>query len=236
MPKSLVLSAFLFFITILLTPVVHAVVYTYDELNRLKEADYENGQSLQYQYDASGNLIGIILVTSTPDDPTTITQQITLSPGWNLISFCLNPEDMTPEALFQSVSSDLVKVKDIHKSYDPNIPSHLNNLTELENGGGYWVNLNQAITLNVSGPPIDAPSAAIQLKEGWNLVAYLCQEAKPVEEALAGIMSVLVKVKSIHKSYDPNIPSHLNNLTELKPGSGYWIKVSSDTILTYSNN
>ncbi len=38
---------------------VSAITYEYDELNRLKKIDYENGAFILYEYDAAGNIIAV---------------------------------------------------------------------------------------------------------------------------------------------------------------------------------
>ncbi len=37
-----------------------------------------------------------------------------------------------------------------------------------------------------------------------------------------------MQIKNLTSSYDPSIPSFLNTLTTMVPGSGYWLKVSAD--------
>ena len=36
---------------------VYAETYEYDELNRLKKVNYDNGTVIEYSYDAAGNLL-----------------------------------------------------------------------------------------------------------------------------------------------------------------------------------
>jgi YD repeat-containing protein len=43
----------------------HAITYTYDQLNRLKAVNYENGGSITYSYDATGNITAIAVVPDT---------------------------------------------------------------------------------------------------------------------------------------------------------------------------
>ncbi len=38
---------------------VSAITYEYDELNRLKKVDYENGASIIYEYDAAGDVTAV---------------------------------------------------------------------------------------------------------------------------------------------------------------------------------
>ena len=56
--KLIISSIFLFSIIFSFIPDSQAVIYIYDDLNRLSAAVYEDGKSLRYEYDASGNLAG----------------------------------------------------------------------------------------------------------------------------------------------------------------------------------
>ena len=161
------------------------------------------------------------------------TQKIPLDSGWNLISLNVQIDDQRPEEVFNSIFSQLTKVKTISKSYDPFVPSFLNNLNTIIPEQGYWLSIEHNIDLFVTGIPLNISSSYIRLNKGWNLVGYHCQYSQSVDQALKGIMDVLVKVKSINQSFDPNIPLFLNTLKELEPNYGYWIKVSSDAILSY---
>jgi hypothetical protein len=58
-------------------------------------------------------------------------------------------------------------------------------------------------------------------------------QAQAVEKVFSEIVSVLVKVKNIQCSYDPDIPPFFNTLKNLIPGEGYWVNVSEDIILNY---
>ena len=48
---------------------VAAITYEYDDLNRLRKVDYENGASIIYEYDAAGNITAVQYVgLSTESD------------------------------------------------------------------------------------------------------------------------------------------------------------------------
>ncbi len=163
-----------------------------------------------------------------------VTQDIPLDSGWNLISLNVHPENMAPSSVFNPIITNIVQVKSSSESYDPTVPEQFNTLTEIRDGYGYWVRVNQNDQLDVTGSVTDVSATAIQLDTGWNLVGYICQQQQPVTDALASIMSALVQVKSTDKTYEPNIPDQFNTLTHLEQGKGYWIKVSSPATLHYS--
>jgi hypothetical protein len=75
----------------------------------------------------------------------------------------------TVEAALAAISTELVRVygwdasdaADPWKLYDPAVPETVNDLTDLESGQGYWVNVSAACTLN-----------GVPLSPGWNLYGH----------------------------------------------------------------
>lgn len=57
-----VLKFLIVVIGFILTPTLHAIDYTYDDLNRLIQVTYPTGQTIHYSYDAVGNLLSVILI------------------------------------------------------------------------------------------------------------------------------------------------------------------------------
>ena len=70
--------------------------------------------------------------------------------------------------------------------------------------------------------------ASISVKSGWNLVGYPRSSGESAADELTSLGSTIVQIKNLTSSYDPSIPSFLNTLSTMVPGSGYWLKVSAD--------
>ncbi|MEM7131461.1 MAG: FG-GAP-like repeat-containing protein [Chloroflexota bacterium] len=76
---------------------------------------------------------------------------------------------------------------------------------------------------------------------GWNLISYPLAVTSPVPQAFASVAGVYSTVYGYDASvidphqrwevYDVSAPAWVNDLTELKPGRGYWIHVTDETIL-----
>ncbi|MCF7911157.1 MAG: tandem-95 repeat protein [Candidatus Cloacimonetes bacterium] len=166
---------------------------------------------------------------------TDVTQILNLSGGWNLISLYVRPTDMSVEAVFAPIMENLLKVKDIYSSYDPSLPAAYNTLHTLEDGAGYYVKVNGVSELDVTGAILDPLQTPIDLSGGWNLVAYVNQNAMDVETAFAELIDggTLLKVKDIFSSYDPSLPSAYNTLVNLEPGKGYYVRVSEPITFYY---
>lgn len=191
--------------------------------------------------------------TSDPDNPTinrdvyrTICDStiIPLKFGWNLISTVLNPLPKLPEIVFEdAINNGALEIVTGFENqqgvyYDPDGPPFLNTLTNIYSSAGYWVKVNQDTEIKVYGNPFDnlwwPPFPYVILTTGWNLVGckYYDSPWTP-EDAFANLIvdSTLVVVTSYNEGgsyFDPNGPSFLNTLTEIKNGFGYWVKVSAD--------
>jgi uncharacterized protein (TIGR02145 family) len=163
---------------------------------------------------------------------------LNLLAGWNLISLDVIPTPATPEAVFATLisASNLELVTGFQNQmgvfFDPAGLPFLNTLTGLVPGEGYWVKVTNETTLNVTGEVIP-PTFAINIKAGWNLVAYWLDETTTPEAAFADLITAgkLLLVTGYEqggKFYDPNGLPFLNTLTEIKNGFGYWVKMSGD--------
>ncbi|GAH06298.1 unnamed protein product, partial [marine sediment metagenome] len=123
--------------------------------------------------------------TVTVEVTTTLTgYNIPLEKGWNLISLPLIPDDSRIESVLANVLDDVISVwKYIPKTDDkpadwsvystgPDAPI---DLTTMGDGVGYWVNLDEAGTMVLSGletplPP-DGPHE-YNVVVGWNLIGF----------------------------------------------------------------
>jgi len=167
-----------------------------------------------------------------------------LSVGWNLISYRLSPASTVITDVLSSIEGqyDLVyayhasDVADPWKKYNTAAPSFLNDLTDIDETIGLWIRATEPVTLTVSG---SVPSSTdISLYTGWNLVGYPSQTTRAVTEALASIEGKYDLVYAYDawdaadpwKKYNTAAPPFLNDLTEMGPGWGYWIRVSEDCV------
>jgi hypothetical protein len=178
-------------------------------------------------------------VTST----TTLTHGIPLVAGWNLVSFNIQPASSAIAEVLNTVAGNysLVYAWDAAGTgtwlkYDPAmLPLSLNSLQNLDESMGFWIKVDRALTLTVSG---SAPGAANHsLEAGWNLVGYPSRVSLALPDAFSqhGVGSDFSLVYAYHasdaadtwKKFDLAVtPVILNDLTELAPAYGYWVKLS----------
>jgi len=180
--------------------------------------------------------------TATPTPTVTPQATIALHVAWNLISIPVSPNSSTPADVLSSVEGlyDLVYAYDASDASDPwkkynvGAPSFVNDLTEIDDTMGFWIHASELAMLTVSGSLPSSP--AIALHEGWNLVGYPSETTLELTEALASIEGLYDLVYAYKawdaddpwKKYNVAAPSFLNDLTEMGPGWGYWIRVSQD--------
>ncbi len=154
---------------------------------------------------------------------------ISLSQGSNLISLYRQPGDTDIASVLSSISGKYTSVwafiDNTWKTYDPVNPG-FSDLTTMEAGRGYWVEMNESATMIVAGL---VPSNSTDLVNGSNLVGYNSVNSWDTPDAITSIegqcVSVWAFIEGSWKLYDPANPG-FSDLTTMEPGYGYWIDVS----------
>ena len=175
------------------------------------------------------------------------THSIDLVEGWNLVSFNLIPLSTNIEDVLDEIGGlyDLVYAWDASGAssgsgnwlvYDPNVGMQ-QSLSTLTNQMGFWINMNDSGTLEVTGTSPSATAVSLQTGAGgWNLVGYPSGGSEALPGALTdhgvGSSSYTViyayhaaDVADVWKEYHPLVPPYANDLTTMTPGWGYWIYV-----------
>lgn len=154
-------------------------------------------------------------------------QNISLQPGWNLLSFNI---DLGSNDFTSVFGANLQQIKNNSQTFAPEMDSYFNTLSSLECAKGYWVNNSSSQTLNVQGNLLSAASNNQALQTGWNLVAYLPDAAMAVGTALNSILGYVQEVRSISASWNPSTGG---SLAQMQSGQAYWVKVSNPCNLIY---
>ncbi len=183
--------------------------------------------------------------------PTT-TQNITLTAGWNLISLQVGNAPL-PVSTFQtslSTPAHLIEVWGYNptsnanvpgqwQSFQPLVPTFPSDLSTLELGRGYWVNVSQTTTLQLTGIPWNGN---LNLLKGWNLVGFpgvslATDEVQELSAVFGPHADRIPQVWTFDTSlqrfsgYDITAVPQLKDLTRVLPGQGYWVYSISDTAL-----
>jgi len=178
------------------------------------------------------------------------THNIDLEAGWNLVSLNVQPVNTEIVAVLASIDGnfDLIYAWDASGAhadsgnwvkYDPNAPAYQNSLDYLDKTMGFWIHMLSSTTLEVTGyQPVTSQIPLLDDVGGWNLVAYPSSVNGVLPEVLSdhGVNDDFSLVYAYHandaadpwKLYDRTSLPYSNDLLELAPGWGYWIKVSDD--------
>jgi hypothetical protein len=168
--------------------------------------------------------------------PTTTPVQISLSAGWNLFSL---PVEVQSKAIGDVLSGITGKFSAIYgfanNSYSSYIPGDpANTLREISPGKGYWIYMDEAATLNVTGTEAGKTT---NLEEGWNLVGLSSRSPQVITSALSSLRGKYEAVYSFNPKenrYLAHFPDGESEFTQLEPGGGYWIYVNEKATWTIS--
>ncbi|MFH2056084.1 MAG: FlgD immunoglobulin-like domain containing protein [bacterium] len=159
-----------------------------------------------------------------------------LVPGWQLISWNLDTETDDIATLFADILDKLDVVLSFESgalTFDPDL-MEFSTLQTADHLHGYWVRMNEAAQLCLTGDPVD-PQTPIMLESNWNLAGYLPDSDFEIEIALGSIFEdfeVGLGFEGGGLVYDSDHPE-LATLTTLRHGYGYWLRVAQPATLVY---
>nr|NQU92920.1 T9SS type A sorting domain-containing protein [Bacteroidota bacterium] len=155
-------------------------------------------------------------------------QTIQLSQGWNGISSYLNPENPEVDYLCSDIENKLIILYNPAGMYWPD--EGVNTLNYWNTHSSYAVKVSGAATLQIKGTFIDYRD--IYLQSGWRYLPVLCSDPVDVATLFAGITQLTI-VKSIAGNgiYWPEY--NINQLNNLQPGKGYYVKMNGNNTITF---
>jgi len=172
-----------------------------------------------------------VLVIATPVAyPTSICNgngtscTITLSTGWNLVSLPIIPTNTDIATVLSGKSGDgIVKIVKYYDSTESNdwksyVPDEGGNLSTIEDGKGYWINMDNSATLTVTGtsaPVTTNPPSTYNVISGWNLIGYKSLTA------YKNSSTYLSTIPSGFMVFDQNNTDKTSSY--LQHGKGYWL-------------
>jgi len=159
-------------------------------------------------------------------------QLVSLNPGWNLISFYVDPPVPTVARVLTYLSGLYDRVLSRTGVYVPSLPA-FSTLTELHAGQGYYLRLSSTTSVDayIEGTLVPVGTPLI-LEQGWNWIGYLPRASMPVTTALQSIEGQYQLVLSLNQTYVPALPQY-STLTWMEPGKGYLIYMTNPAVLTY---
>ncbi|MFA5465386.1 MAG: right-handed parallel beta-helix repeat-containing protein, partial [Candidatus Cloacimonadales bacterium] len=174
----------------------------------------------------------------TPDDFAAnagkITQTISLTTGWNLISFNVEHADDSPDAVFGTVHA-IKEVRTRDKVWDKD--SSIGTLEHIEANKSYYVRADAGASLTAIGKPV--PITEITLDQNnWNLIGYPMQLNGQTRTMIKDNADIL-NINDLKEAYyHIDEPIGASTLRFMMPGSGYWMKTGtvSDPKLNYNQD
>ena len=168
-----------------------------------------------------------------------ISQTIGLDLGWNIVSFCVIPENPDMLNVFQNLvnNNSLIKIQNetgqaVEKLGAIGWVNNIGNLTATE---GYYVKVASNQTLTIEGNGIPLP-LGIPLTSGWNIMSYPASSAQNALDVIQPLIDdgKLQKIQDEVGNAIENLPTigWVNNIGNFEPGDGYYIKVNSTTSVT----
>jgi|SaaInl8_135m_RNA_FD_contig_123_15726_length_1521_multi_26_in_2_out_0_1 hypothetical protein len=157
------------------------------------------------------------------------TDQITLSTGWNLISFSGTPVSQDIGAIM--TGDGLVEMQSQTESYKSARASRAT-LKRVDSHSAYYINSSSESDVTISVETSPTSTAYGMLSTGWNMFA-VGESMTPAElvENLNNAGNTVVEIQSAVGSYKV-ARANRATLREVAPKTGYWVNVSSVSVAT----
>ena len=169
------------------------------------------------------------------------TLSIDLVAGWNWVSFNGVPQSTDLATFFGINNQYIVEIKSQTKSAVNLLPvpgwvGNTDILTQISEGTMFKIKITQDFTLDFIGN-IVPETTPINLVTGWNWIGYIPISPRPVGDVMGNIADPAdaVEIKSQTES-KVNItpgPGWVGTMTNMNPGVGYKLKMSTDSTLIY---
>ena len=166
----------------------------------------------------------------------TFAETLSLQKGWNLMGIDSN---LSLLELQEKVGSDNLLIiqgqkKTYQKKYDDLNLSFLNDFEVLEQGEGYWIELENNVSFDYTW--IDYETAEqLTLHRGWNLInpsSDLNLSSIIAQLGVDNVKTIQGATQTYQQAYlDINVS--LNDFKNFEEFQGYWIQVTKDLNLTF---
>ncbi|UCE38019.1 MAG: hypothetical protein JSW00_01905 [Thermoplasmata archaeon] len=184
-----------------------------------------------------GNNKAFNTITVNDSIPSPPISPISLWKGWNLISFPNMVANTSLGYVLGSISAEYRAVQ-AYKSSDVSDPwkhcyiekpSHMNDLCDLDNKMGFWIQIidpnGAELSLNEESPN---SSQIITLNRGWNLVGYPSSIKRLRDDALNNLTFGSEVDTIMHQDNATKVLKNLEDWEYMEPGKGYWMHATCD--------
>ena len=163
-----------------------------------------------------------------------ITQNIQLTTGWNIISAYVLPDNPNMLQVLAPIANKVVLIKDENGiSTIPGI--NLNSLGNWDMKKGYKIRVTENTVLPITGKKVNPADYPITISNGWKIISYLCDNGNTPGEQFASILNSVVLMKDQNgKSFIPS--SNIDQIRCMRPGYGYQIRGLNTATFNYQCN
>lgn len=154
--------------------------------------------------------------------PSTVSQELSLSAGWNWISHCIS----SPVSLGWLASAERIMSQTEENYNDPQL-GMVGSINSLMPGKAYKVKIPAAQTTTVSGKLHDLAADPIEMEKGWNWVSYPYYKSMTLQNAIVGAEEgdyIISHLDGFAEYADGQWQGTMFSLTS---GNGYLYKSSS---------
>ena len=184
---------------------------------------------------ASGDSIGSLDSPFAIVFANNLNLELLLKEGWNQVSFNVGLENMAVRTILSDVIDNVALVQGRGTSFNPSWPDSLNTLKSFDNTSGFWVKMNAAASVSLTGSALDVSAKTISLNVGWNNIGYTPATAASIRTVLATALAdgKIERIINSKGNFNPATPDVLNSLKTMTPGEGYWVKTNAATTIAY---
>jgi Big-like domain-containing protein/type IX secretion system substrate protein/peptidase C39-like protein len=164
-----------------------------------------------------------------------ITVSKSFIPGWNWFSLNIIGEEMSINEVLASFSDNAISIRSQTQSalyYDD--LGWFGSLNEINNTSFYKINIENSVTWEYFGIPVDPSEITYNLLTGWNWISYAPQIPEEINYALSELYDNGSNIKSQTQSaiyYDEL--GWFGSLTMMQPLDGYMLSADADIEFSY---
>ena len=166
----------------------------------------------------------------------TVSYSIPMHYGANLVSFHALPEDVSLASVMESLGDAVTGVIGEGVAASPNpVLGWVGSLSEIERYSGYWIKLDDAISLELTDAIPTDPSLVYDLHYGANLISFPIPGSVAIADALPDeVEGYFTGIIGEGVAASPNpVLGWVGSLSELEGTKGYWAKVDGAFEFSY---
>lgn len=187
---------------------------------------------------AYGQSVRLVRGGSAPVNPS-VTENVTLNPGWNWISNLSATEQSIADVLtgLTPANGDMIKGQQAYCTYNASTGQWTGALGALSPGKSYIYLRNGNSSVSYNAQVATSQSITISINPGWNWISYPLGTEKTVEEALSNLTPAngdILKGQHSYCTYNASTGHWTGALSTMVPGEGYIYLRNANTSTSFT--